>query len=72
MTDAGAARYDLLRDAVHANPGEQFTTAFVLDLFRSFGVPMTTRAANELRLRLEADGVLTRFERPGLRCWIAS
>lgn len=72
MTDAGTIRYDLLRDAARANPGVQLNTKFVLDLFRAFGVPMTTDSANKLRLRLEADGVLTRVERPGLRYWIAA
>lgn len=71
MTDAGTTRYDLLRDAIHANPGEQWHTATVMSLFRADGTPLTRKAARDLLARLEADGVLSRVERIGMRYWLA-
>ena len=71
MTVAGLIRYDLLRDAITANPGTRWHTATVMGLFRADGTPLTRKAARDLLTRLEAGGHLARVERVGMRYWVA-
>ena len=71
MTDAGTIRYDLLRDAITANPGAQWHTETVMSLFRADHTPLTRKAARNLLAALETAGHLARVERTGMRYWLA-
>lgn len=58
-------RAEFLRDAIAANPGQQWTTASVMGLMRADGVLINRAAARSLLADLTAAGVLARVDRLG-------